>query len=193
MVVNRSSKTRIAQERQDESEDEEEEGEEEYDEVVLDVIIKQYFPDSRVGEEKEEPDETQPESLKKVIEKGVTIIISFIAGFITDLLLKEDETTEITIMVLVMYGIWFTIDQFVRNYIAYLWIVQKNTVYRDVVIAIVNLVSYLGIYTISKLGLDILNGLWETSNINAGEGFISLSSICISLYAVFYTHDHLSR
>jgi hypothetical protein len=158
-------------------------------------LIQDYFVES--GYTKTETDDTfdesQPENLKKVVEKGVNIIIGFIAVFISDLILKEDETTELTIMIIIIYAIWFTLDQFIRDYIRMLWAIQKNTVYRSVVIDIVNLISYLGIYTISKLALDVLNNLWESSNINLGEAFVSLTTIIVSLYAVYRTYDHLSK
>jgi hypothetical protein len=161
----------------------------------LAILLQEYFAESgkSIKEEEEAYDESQPETLKKVIDKGVNIIIGFIAVFISDLLLEEDETTELTIMVIIIYAIWFTIDQFIREYIRILWAIQRNTVYRDVVIDIVNLLSYLGIYTISKLALDILNSLWKSSNINLGEAFVSLTTIIVSLYAVYRTYDHLSK
>lgn len=198
-MVHRSSKRKeinkeVFYEDSDEDEsDEEEEEEEEYETTVLTVIKKYYFPGKKMEEESEEQDSSQPEKLQDVIKTGVTIIISFIAGFITDLIMGEEEIAEITVMVMIICAIWFSMDPAVRQYINFLWIIQKNTVYKDVVIAIVNLVSYLGVYMIPKLGLTILNDLWKSSNINVGEAFVCLSTIFIALYGAFYTEGHLNR
>jgi hypothetical protein len=158
------------------------------------LIIRDYFPDNNTQQTPENFDpENQPETIQKVIDKGVQIIIGFIASFISDILQEEDQTAELTIMIVIVYSIWFSLDQFIRFYIVRLWVVQKSTVYRDVIIACVNLVSYLGMYLLAKLGLDILNNLWKSSSINTGEAFVSLSSICVSLYSVYFVYEHLNK
>jgi hypothetical protein len=158
-------------------------------------LIQDYFTNSGYNAKETEDimDESQPETLNKAVDKGVQVVIGFIALFITNLVANEQETAELTIMITIIYAIWFTIDQFIRGYIKLLWAIQRNSVYRKVVIDIVNLISYLGIYVITKLALDVLNDLWESSNINLGEAFVSLSTIIISLYAVYRTFDHLSK
>lgn len=155
------------------------------------VIIQQYYAAHKGDPEEEKEEGKEIDGIKQIVDKSLNVIIGFIASFISSLILAEDQATEVTIMILVMYAIWITMDRFIKNYVRLIWILQKNSVYRQVVIAVIGMVSSLGIYTLSVLGLTILKGLWESSNINNGEAFVSISTIIISLYSAYFTYDYL--
>jgi hypothetical protein len=143
-------------------------------------------------EEEENRKQPQRESFDEIIQSGIRILISFVSSFILNQLLELDQLAEITALTIIIYAIWYAFDGNIRIYLKVLWSFQKNTVYFNTVLSLIDLVSTLGIYVIFQFAFQIISNLWRQSNINFSEGLVSLITVLSSLYAIYHTYKKLN-
>jgi hypothetical protein len=142
--------------------------------------------------EESEQSQLQPEDFKSIINNGLRILISFVSTFSLTKLIDVGQDVEITILIFVIYCIWFTIDGNVRVYLKLIWSFQKNTIYYKTLISLINLISNLGIFLLFQFLLTIISNIWNQSNINFAEAVVSLTTILSCCFAVYHTYDSLT-
>jgi hypothetical protein len=125
----------------------------------------------------ESKEEQSPVTWWSLFDRGLSVIISLISTAVYSIIVSRSNRIELTIIIIVAFLLWLSIDGVLRSWIGRMWSLKYNKGWQSVLLDVVNFVSLLGIFLVLEL---ILGNL--VNNINSSNP--SLFEIGVAIYSV---------
>lgn len=136
---------------------------------------------------------SKEKTTRDILSNALIIILSFVGSFLSQLLSEENKTVELTILLIVSALIWFSMYNKIRRLFIFFNLVNASSAFDQVLIRFSDAISYLFIFAISDLLVDILKQIWKEDSIDLMEAIVSISTILLVFYSIFSTYDTIHR
>lgn len=135
---------------------------------------------------------SSPISIVRLVNKGMTVILSFYSSFIVNLIIQAGHPLEFTLIVVAFFLVWISIESWLKKSLNSIYSLQKNTQWKEVLFDVIDNISLLSIFIFVQIIFAHLSNPISSPNLSVAEKITSLMVIYLLGFSLLQTIKSLN-
>ncbi len=126
-------------------------------------------------------------TIVRLFDRGISVIIGLVSNFVFGIINIKSNRLELSLVVIIVFLLWASADQFIRKWITKLDVLIANKVWQKVLLEILDFVLLLGIFLVVQLILEFLKSGISNIDPNLFEIFVGIFALALTGFSIVQT------
>ncbi len=124
------------------------------------------------------------ENISRTFSRGIAVIVGIISNFIFELLKPKPNRTELSLVIILVFLLWASVDTLLRAWLFRLSVFSRNAEWKKTLTLLFDFLLMLGIFLVIQISLGFLSSGLDITNPNFLEISIGVFALMIVGFAV---------